>query len=313
VVTLNPRVRERERRSIAHTNTNQVLSTVHTPVPQVDYIRLQLHYYVQCCSIKMSDPFDPFSLDDDAFDTSAVNTSKQSDVNKSKQSDVNKSIQSNDSTFFDSSFLPGNFSSPLDETFDDKHSPAKVKQNSHDLDSDIYSQLFMSPSQLAGAGTNTIISNASEPSGIAKIRNATNTLDSIAKDLKPVVKPHIVQISVVLHEEMSVIYDSEPNSALQGKTFYIALSDPDKQFQQVSSFFEVAKEVTDHLKEDNPFVKRNQELGNRIYRVEIPRNSESLGSKPINLIKYTGSAYLRPIPLVSKVHAIHYRTTHARM
>jgi len=276
----------------------------------------------------MSDPFDPFSLDDDAFDTSAVNTSKQSDVNKSKQSDVNKSIQSNDSTFFDSSFLPGNFSSPLDETFDDKHSPAKVKQNSHDLDSDIYSQLFMSPSQLAGAGTNTIISNASEPSGIAKIRNATNTLDSIAKDLKPVVKPHIVQISVVLHEEMSVIYDSEPNStpvmdvkgaininpsALQGKTFYIALSDPDKQFQQVSSFFEVAKEVTDHLKEDNPFVKRNQELGNRIYRVEIPRNSESLGSKPINLIKYTGSAYLRPIPLVSKVHAIHYRTTHARM
>ena len=137
----------------------------------------------------MSDPFDPFSLDDDAFDTSAVNTSKQSDVNKSKQSDVNKSIQSNDSTFFDSSFLPGNFSSPLDETFDDKHSPAKVKQNSHDLDSDIYSQLFMSPSQLAGAGTNTIISNASEPSGIAKIRNATNTLDSIAKDLKPVVKP----------------------------------------------------------------------------------------------------------------------------
>jgi hypothetical protein len=281
----------------------------------------------------MSDPFDPFSLDDDAFETSAVNKSKQSDVH-SKQSDVNESIQSNDSTFFDSSFLPGNFSSPLDDTFDDKHSPAKVKQNSHDLDSDIYSQLFRSPSQLAGAGTNTIISNASEPSGIANIRNATNILDSIAKDLKPAVKPHIVQISVVLHEEMSFIYDSEPNSTpimdvkgaininpgtLQGRTFYIALSDPDKHFQQVTSFFEIAKEVTDLLKEENllkdenPFVKRNEEVGNRVYRVKIPRNLESLGSKPMNLIKYTGSAYLRPIPLVSKIHTIRYRTTHARM
>lgn len=268
----------------------------------------------------MSDPFDPFSLDDDAFETSAVNTSRQSGVNKS--------IQSNDSTFFDSSFLSGTFSSPLDETFDDKRSPAKVKQNSHDLDSDIYSQLFMSPSQLAGAGTNNIISNASEPSRIANQRIATNTLNSIAKDLKPAVKPHIVQISVVLHEEMSVIYDSEPNStpvmdvkgaininpsALQGKTFYIALSDPDKHFQQVTSFFEIAKEVTDHLKEEHPFVKKNQELGNRIYRVEIPRNLESLGSKPMNLIKYTGSVYFRPIPLVSKVRTMHYRTTHARM
>lgn len=257
----------------------------------------------------MSDPFDPFSLDDDAFETSAVHTSEQSGVNKS--------TQSNDSTFFDSSFLQGTFSSPLDDTFDDKHSPAKARRNSHDLDSDIYSQLFMSPSQLAGAGTNTIINNASEPSGIANQRIATSTRNTIAKDLKPAVKPHIVQISVVLHEEMSVIYDSEPNStpvmdvkgainfnpsasALQGKTFYIALSDPDKHFQQVTSFFEIAKEVTDHLKEEHPFVKRNREQGNRIYRVEIPRNLESL-AKPMNLIKYTGSEYLRPIPLLVNV------------
>ena len=254
----------------------------------------------------MTDPFDPFSLDDDAFVTSAVNTSHQSDLKRSTQQ------QDNDSTFFDSSFQPGTFSSPLDEAFGGQ-TPAKAKQNINALNSDIFSQLFMSPSQVARTN---IISKSSTPSSIAKSDiNVTSNTSAPREFVSSEIKSSETDINVVLHEQMSVTYDSEPNStptmdvkgtinikanaAVEGRIFYVALVDPDKHLQQVTSFFEVAKEVTDHLKEEHPFVKRNQEQGNRIYRVEIPQNLDRLSSKPTTLIKYVGSEYLRPIPLVS--------------
>jgi|AntRauTorckE5430_2_1112549.scaffolds.fasta_scaffold04503_2 hypothetical protein len=249
----------------------------------------------------MADPFDPFSLDDDAFETSSVNTSQQSDLNRSNQQ------QNNDSTFFDSSFQSGTFPSPLDETFGG-HAPVVTKKSTNDLNSDIFSQLFMSPSQVAAG--NNIITKASATGAFvpSEIESAE------------------IGINVLLHEQMSVIYDSEPNStptidvkgtinikpsaAVEGRIFYIALADPDRHLQQVTSSFEVAKEVTDHLKEEHPFVKRNQEQGNRIYRVEVPQNLEGEGSEKLtNLIKYVGSEYLRPIPLVRAQNCI--ISTHA--
>ena len=260
----------------------------------------------------MSDAFDPFNLSDDDFEVDgAVNISQMS---------VNRSAQSNDSSFnisFDSSFqqdVPVQ-PPPHQRTFGRYSPTTNVNKNSSSLDSDIFSQLFASPSRGAKGDLHT--TNSSPVSRV-------NTSFSKLANFLPAssFNRNEITVNIALHEEMSCIYDSTPNSTpimdikgtinikptanIEGRTFYISLKDPHKHMKQVTSFFEIAKEITDHLKEEDPFVKKHQKDGNRIFKVDIPENIDSLGSKPFNVIKYTGSEFLRPIPLVSSCFISHY-------
>ena len=176
----------------------------------------------------------------------------------------------------------------------------------HRLDSDIFSELFQMPSQPKAEITkeNHNINNLNVSGAVTRKVESTD--------------PNEIQIQIHQSEMMSCVYDSEPNNTptmdikgsfnikpttdILGRTFFIALEDPDRHLKEVTSFFEIAKEVTDLIhqlpNEEHPFVKKHQEQGNRIYKVTIPQNIDCLSSDPFQILKYTGSEFLRPIPLL---------------
>ena len=166
------------------------------------------------------------------------------------------------------------------------------------VDSDIFSHLFQSPSK-------------------SQLTNENRNHNRNRNETSPT-NPNEIQIKIYQSEHMSCIYDSAPNSTpvmdikgtinikpttdILGRTFYIALQDPERHLKEVTSFFEIAKEVNDltHIgpRDEHPFVKKHQQLGNRIYNVNIPQNTDCLSSDPFQILKYTGSEFLRPIPLL---------------
>ena len=59
-----------------------------------------------------------------------------------------------------------------------------------------------------------------------------------------------------------------------------------------------ARELPLDTKETDPFVIEQQKNNCRVFQVDIPGSLMHLGTKPINIMKFTGSEFLRPIPLV---------------
>ena len=122
-------------------------------------------------------------------------------------------------------------------------------------------------------------------------------------------------VYVNLHETMSCVYDDTkqlpyfdidgeitliPNKFIQGQSFYISLRDPSNHVGEVTTFFDCARELPLNCAgEDDPFVKIKQAQNCRVFKVDIPGSLMQLDMKPIRVMKFNGSDFLRPIPLVS--------------
>lgn len=243
----------------------------------------------------MSDVFDPFNIDEDDPNVSfSSNTSMNAFMNfeNSFETDNNNPSQNNGS--------PDNRSKSTKLI---GYSPVRVERSMQGVDSDIFSELFRgklpspSPSKVPHQPF-----KSSLPSTPSHLNDGEQTLcDSFV---------------ISVHEQMSCIYDSIPSSQasieikgtislrpskeVEGKAMYIALNDVDKHIKDVTSFFEIAKDVSENVceREESKFVAMKQEVGQRVFKVKIPSNLQILGSKPINLIKYSGSENFRPIPLL---------------
>ena len=164
------------------------------------------------------------------------------------------------------------------------------------IDSDIFSQLFKDSSK----------------EDMSEVTNE-NAIPS-----SPRIGENEIQIQLQQSEQMTCIYDSEPSNTplmeikgainikpttnLLGKTFYIAIQDTEHHLKEITSFFEIAKEVTDLInvkpEDKHPFVTKHQHLGNRIYKITIPPNADCLSNESFQILKYEGSEFLRPIPLL---------------
>jgi hypothetical protein len=253
----------------------------------------------------MSDAFDPFNINDD--DDHNVNFSSNSmnafmNFENSFETDNNHS-QNNGS--------PDNKSNPSKLI---GYSPIRIDRSMHGVDSDIFSELFRGeiPSSVSRAPHRPEerfipSSTAVSPSVQTHRNDAAFHTDYKISDT----------FGISLHEQMSCIYDSIPNSQasieikgtislrpskdVEGNALYIALNDVDKHIKDVTSFFEIAKDVSENVceREESEFIAMKQDAGHRVFKVKIPSNLQILGSKPINLVKYSGSESFRPIPLVS--------------
>mmetsp|Transcript_7770 Transcript_7770/g.14649 ORF Transcript_7770/g.14649 Transcript_7770/m.14649 type:complete len:417 (+) Transcript_7770:174-1424(+) len=265
----------------------------------------------------MSDAFDPFSLEDDDDDYEGEHSHQQYEEQQPHRPTNRNVIQPpeesvmfdhNDNVFRQNDVIPkghhhGNILT---------HVPVTNLNTS--VDSDIYSHLFASPPAkiTSPAFHNTSISDSSDVSN-----SNSNSGSSRNEVFSKSSMENMIPINIILLEQMSVTYDSVPNSSpvmemkgtinikpstiIGGHTFYISLKDTERHLKQITSFFDITKEVTDHSKEEDPFVKKHQEQGDRIFKVSMPTNIDCLGTKPVNVIKYIGSEYLRPIPLLVNV------------
>jgi hypothetical protein len=251
----------------------------------------------------MSDAFDPFSIEDDDYEEPSYQEQRP-------LHDNDESVMFDNNAFRQNDVVPKKQSILL-------HSP--VTRLNTSIDSDIYSHLFASPPRTSHSQSNVSVSGRrdrkEDPMNTSSSSSTSSPFSStMLSSFKPS-STNVIPINILLQEQMSAMYDSVPNSSpvmdlkgtinikpstmIGGHTFYISLRDTERHLKQITSFFDIAKEVTDHSKEVDPFVKKHQEQGDRIFKVSIPTHVDSLGTKPVNVIKYVGSDYLRPIPLVS--------------
>lgn len=164
----------------------------------------------------------------------------------------------------------------------------------------------------------------------------TNNNNNILTNTRPNNQMQL-PVFMTLHESMSCVYDDYsnsspqfeingtidliPNKFIQGQSFYISLKDPKNHIGNVTAYLECARELVTPQSSSasssssssllmpntnendslvDPFVKEQRKNGCRIFQVDIPGSLLHL-SKPIHIIKFSGSTFLRPIPLVSKI------------
>jgi len=171
--------------------------------------------------------------------------------------------------------------------------------------SDIYSSLFT---------TNSPHSNANK----SLDKSSQSHSQSLNNSFTPVVYTGDTPVHIDIHESMSCIYDTVAKSTsmtiegaisiqlspeITGQSIYLALQDPSNHVGDLTSFFDYATELRERssplklagVRDIDAFVQRQQKGGHRVFRVDIPGN---IDAKTINIIKYTGSELLRPIPLL---------------
>lgn len=163
-----------------------------------------------------------------------------------------------------------------------------------------------------------ILKNGSNPVSIV---SSPQSVTATANSKIPIAKNRMtLPVYVKLHETMSCVYDDDSkqsphfdiigevtlitNKFIQGQSFYISLKDPNQQVGTVTTYFDCAKELDlFNLRNEevaDPFVQRMQlEKNCRVFKVDIPENLRLLDMKPIRVMKFNGSEFLRPIPLVS--------------
>jgi hypothetical protein len=268
----------------------------------------------------MSTAFDPFNVDDDgdqniSFSSNSMNAFMN--FENSFETDNNR-IPDNGS--------PDNRSKPSNGSPDNRskpskligYSPVRIDRSMRGVDSDIFSELFRGkiPSPKIPSSPSRA-SNQPRERSLPSTQVSASSQKPTSNAVLPTDQRYSDLFVISLHEQMSCIYDSIPNSQatieikgtislrpnkeVEGKAIYIALNDADKHIQDVTSFFEIAKDVSENVceREESEFIAMKQEAGYRVFKVKIPSNLQILGSKPINLIKYSGSESFRPIPLVS--------------
>lgn len=266
----------------------------------------------------MSDVFDPFNINDDEDQDVTFSSNTSMDAFMNFESSFEAESANNSTEISSPSKLKNNLVG---------YSPIKMDRPMKGVDSDIFSALFQP--KLSPVKAPSTISSFSTPLSKAG-KSPTRGTHQI--DLTP---PRIIKkqelnsfekersnksLLIGLHEQMYCIYDSIPNSEasidvngtisliptkeMEGKTIYIAINDNDKNLREVTSYFEIAKDISVNVceREESNFVAAKQDAGCRIFKIKIPSNLQILGSKPFNLIKFTGSEILRPIPLVSSHH-----------
>ena len=88
----------------------------------------------------------------------------------------------------------------------------------------------------------------------------------------------------------------ELNDEVEGQTFFLSLQDPNNHVGSLTSFFDIVTELkVSEGKDENSFVQKQQIRGHCVFRVDIPVD---INSRSVKILKYTGSEFLRPIPLV---------------
>lgn len=273
------------------------------------------------------EPFDPFGLDDSgAFKDINVSTT-QAAISSSKNISIqnNKPQQNQKSSIVD--FGP-QFDASFDASLQGNSVPTQVKRNPNaSIDSDIFSQLFKVSDDRSNRteGTSSVNSsfnsstsltptkdqsNLSQNHSIASPVNNMTTMDYVHSKSKP---PTKLPVFFNLHETMSCIYDDTnsssqcninsaidliPNKFIQGQTFYISLKDPNKHIGEITTYLDFARELTKYSEDPDDFVTKQRKKGCRIFQVDIPSSLVLLNAKPIHILKFSGSEFLRPIPLV---------------
>jgi len=171
-----------------------------------------------------------------------------------------------------------------------------VQENNYSIDTDIYSSLFNN------SQTKTNEDTIHENSFLSSSSTRSRTRSALVCDST---------LRVALHEEMSCVYDMtskstsmniegtinvELNDEVDGQTFFLSLQDPNNHVGNLTSFFDIVTELkVSEGKDENSFVQKQQIRGHRVFRVDIPGDINSRSDK---ILRYTGSEFLRPIPLV---------------
>jgi len=230
-----------------------------------------------------------------AFDPFAINGDE-----KKKVSDVN-----NESSFTaDFSQLDGETGKLNDSTsisfepfsLDFSGISASVQERNN-INTDIFSSLFTTNNKLG------IDKNSTPETSFLSVSSGSRKQPEVHQD---------IPIHVALHEELSCVYDMSAKSAsmsidgainvefnpeLEGRSFFLSLQDPNNHIGDLTSFFDYATELkaSSEGADDNAFVQKEQSRGHRVFRIDLPVN---IDAKLVNIIKYTGSEFLRPIPLL---------------
>mmetsp|Transcript_398 Transcript_398/g.568 ORF Transcript_398/g.568 Transcript_398/m.568 type:complete len:408 (+) Transcript_398:207-1430(+) len=256
----------------------------------------------------MNDAFDPFNVSDDFVTVKSL----RSDTSMSSSKSSKRSLQNtsmNDASFFD---VSPQFDASFGSSFDGKSSTKVNQSTNSSLDSDIFSELFKD--------SNSNHSNHSPK--ISAELNLSNYSDDTNNN-RPLELPIVVE--TVAHETMTCVYDNSsqypnnveitgsiniiPTKAIQGQTFYVSIKDPNNHIGQITTYIDYAREMKEnreslHHNKLDTFVKIQKKDGCRVFQVDIPVNLNDLNSnpqydpKPINILKYSGSEFLRPIPLL---------------
>lgn len=132
-----------------------------------------------------------------------------------------------------------------------------------------------------------------------------------------------ISMNMTIHEEMSCTFDHATSSEMKdmtlegklignldshlvGQCVYLSISDPQNHIGTLTPYIDF---VTENLNEADlqvPFVQQHQK--ERVLRLNIPDNIDkaSLSSSPINILQYSPSQKLRPIPILvhSKVRVV---------
>uniref|UniRef100_A0A7S3Q999 Uncharacterized protein n=1 Tax=Chaetoceros debilis TaxID=122233 RepID=A0A7S3Q999_9STRA len=198
------------------------------------------------------------------------------------------------------------------------------------IDSDIFSALFQ-----VGGGSKPDIDTKMDVSDISQVSDAQDV--STEERVR-------IPVHLALHEQLSCIYSDAgskagsgsgsgngrekkngnnantmeiqgtinviPGENINGRSFYLAIKDPDHHIGTLTTDDDIVKDITDSTNTgiEDEFVLTRQKLGCRIFQVDLPGgsgagagSSDSIDSKSMNLIKFVGSEFLRPIPLLVNV------------
>lgn len=278
------------------------------------------------------DAFDPFSVDDAmdqdvSFATVTTKSSQNNSVDKNKDSSfINFGRQ------FDESFD----ASPKRNSV-----PTSVKRNINaSVDSDIFSELFKSNDTSDLNKHNVVSPNTSFNSSINSSMSLTPTKESLNFSHQSPHQPKLDQSSprsslsestlgqddrnmksklpvfLNFRETMSCVYDDSnssslteiqgtidliPNKFIQNQTFFLSVKDSKNHIGDITSYLDFAREISTISRDLDPFAEEQLNRGCRVFQVDMPENVASLNAKPIQILKFSASEFLRPIPLVRLV------------
>ena len=249
------------------------------------------------------DAFDPFSADDAmdqdvSFATVTTKSSQNNSVDKNK----------------DSSFI--NFGRQFDESFDASPKrnsvPTSVKRNINaSVDSDIFSELFKSNDTSDLNKHNVVSPNTSFNSSINSSMSLTPTKESLNFSHSQLKSK--LPVFLNFRETMSCVYDDSnssslteiqgsidliPNKFIQNQTFFLSVKDSKNHIGDITSYLDFAREISTISRDLDPFAEEQLNRGCRVFQVDMPENVAPLNAKPIQILKFSASEFLRPIPLV---------------
>ena len=164
---------------------------------------------------------------------------------------------------------------------------------------------FQNVENFFGSSDTTNVTGLEAPSSEFFFDKSFDTFENLKSD-----ESCSINVKLALHEHMNCAYceastpmelsvdgvlSVEPPTDVECKPFYLVMKDPSNHLKNVTSYFECVSEVTNE--DVVKHLESYKTQGNRIFRVSVPLMEDG-DEKSIDVIKYTCTDALKPIPLV---------------